>query len=190
VRGSRLRAGRDGVRLSSSSARSVSTGTRMTSWRDTALFRATTSFTADNEEPPRSKKSSRLPIWSLATPSTVAQAVASRCSAGVRGASTSASASLSAQASVVNAILSILLLAVSGSCSITRRRWAPCSGAATRPAAAATVVLRAAVRRRRRRRGACFRGRVRRRRRSRRARPGPEGGCSRSRRSRSGIRRS
>ena len=58
----------------------------MTSLRDTARSRAMASCTADSDVPPRSKKWSRRPIWSCGTPSTSAQAAASRSSVGVPGA--------------------------------------------------------------------------------------------------------
>ena len=92
--------------------------------RDTSRFRAITSFTADSELPPRSKKWSYRPIWSTGTPSNVAHAAAIRCSVGVLGAwspcSPSTSLSSSSAASAVSAFVSILPLAVSGRLS---RQW-------------------------------------------------------------------
>src|SRR5690606_10298699 len=113
---------RSGSRCAPSSrrpARSASTGWRTMSFSDTARSSTTTSFTADSDVPPRSKKSSCRPTSSGATPSTPAQAAASRRSVGVRGASRSW-AHASCPASAVSALLSILPLPVTGS---SARQW-------------------------------------------------------------------
>ncbi len=113
-------------RSSTSAARSTSTGQRVTSFRETVRSRAIASRTAASEVPPRSKKWSSRPTRSRGTPSTWAQAAASRCSVGVAGAAypspvpPASVRSASSAASAVNAFRSILPLAVSGRLS---RQW-------------------------------------------------------------------
>ena len=88
---------------------------------DTARSRAIASFTAESDVPPRSKKWSRLPIWSSRMPSTCAHAAARRRSVGVLGAlGIRRRPRRALPASAVSAFRSILLFAVSGRLS---RQW-------------------------------------------------------------------
>ena len=88
---------------------------------DTARWSATTSFTADSEVPPSSKKESCLLIRSGVVPRTAAQASASRCSVAVRASvGVSSSGGTPSCAMRLKAFRSIFPLPVSGRLSCHR----------------------------------------------------------------------